>query len=47
MKLEREQAALNLTLYRRKERKSKFFELGLSTIVAITLPVIVVAGIFG
>lgn len=47
MKIERDQAEMNLILWQKKERKSKFFELGLSTIAAITLPVIIIAGIFG
>jgi len=47
MKIERDQAEMNLMLWAKKERKSKFFELGLSSIAAVTLPVIVVAGIYG
>jgi hypothetical protein len=47
MKIERDRAEMNLMLWTKKERKSKFFELGLMSITAIALPVLVVAGLYG
>eukprot|EP01087_Luapelamoeba_hula_P023302 TRINITY_DN8547_c0_g1_i2.p1 TRINITY_DN8547_c0_g1~~TRINITY_DN8547_c0_g1_i2.p1 ORF type:complete len:800 (-),score=189.59 TRINITY_DN8547_c0_g1_i2:79-2478(-) len=47
MIIEREQAELNMRIFRMKEHRSKLFEVILSAIAAVTLPIIIVAGIFG